>query len=119
MIPESRFVSYNVKIEATQDVIWEVLTNPENAKFFRPIFDEDKKLKSNWTKNSNVNYNYPNTGSLTSSYAGELFGNFYIQNEITKSTELKVVCGPFGDDFETQKTILSKWVQKVKELSEK
>jgi hypothetical protein len=28
------------------------------------------------------------------------------------------VCGPYKEDFEAQKTMLNKWAQKVKELSE-
>lgn len=135
MIPASRFVSHNIRIKATQDVIWEVLTEPENAETLQQIFDTDNKLKTDWRKTSNVNYHYPNSGILTSSYAGKLFGNFYIQNdydhlqynekllllenEQTKNTELKIVCGPYGDDFETQQSILNNWVQKVKALSEK
>ena len=135
MIPASRFVTHTIKIEATQDVIWEVLTKPEHAETLRPIFDKDNKLKTDWRKTSNVNYHYPSTGALTSSYADKLFGNFYIQNdydpsqhnekflllenEQTRNTELKIVCGPYGDDFDTQKQTLNTWAQKVKELSEK
>ncbi len=135
MIPATRFVSLNIIIKATQDVIWEVLTKPENAETLQPIFDKDNQLKTDWRKTSNVNYHYPNTGILTSSYANKLFGNFYIQNdydylrynekflllenEQTKNTELKIVCGPYGDDFVTQKSIINNWAQKVKELSEK
>jgi hypothetical protein len=135
MIPASQFVSHTIKIKATQDVIWEVLTKPENAETLQPIFDKDSKLKSDWMENSNVNYYNPNTGNLTSSFASKLFGNFYIQNDYdnlqynekfllledkqTQITELKIVCGPYGDDYETQKSILNNWAQKVKELSEK
>jgi len=135
MIPPSRFVSHNIKIKANQDVIWEVLTKPENAEILQQIFDKDNKLKTDWRKTSNVNYHYPNNGTIISSYANKLFGNFYIQNDYdylqynekflllenaqTKNTELKIVCGPYGDDFETQKSILTNWAQKVKELSEK
>lgn len=135
MIPASRFVSNTVKIKATQDAIWEVLTNPNNAKMLQSAFDKDDKLKIPWREVSNVNYNYPNKGTLTSAYAGELFGNFYIQNDYdnflyyekflllenkeTQTTELKIVCGPYADDFESQKRILNNWAQKVKELSEK
>jgi len=134
MIPESNFFSYNIKIKATQDEVWKILTNPENAKILQPIFDKNYALKSNWRKTSNVNYHYQHNGMLISSYANKLFGNYYIQNdynhiqynekflllenEQTKDTELKIVCGPFGDDFETQKNILNNWAQKVKELSE-
>lgn len=135
MIPASRFVSLNIKINATQDTIWKVLTKSENAEFLQTTFDKNNKLKADWRKGTNVNYHYPNTGFLTSSYANKLFGNFYIQNDYnylqynekflllennqTKNTELKIVSGPYGDDFEIQKKILNNWAEKVKELSEK
>ena len=135
MIPTSRFVSHSIKINATQDMIWKILTNPKNAETLQSIFDIDNTLKTDWRETSNVNYHYPNAGFSTSSYADKLFGNFYIQNdydnlqynekflllenEQTQVTELKIVCGPYGDDFETQKSILNNWAQKVKELSEK
>ena len=135
MIPESRFVSFNININASQDVIWEVLTNPENTIPLQSIFDKDNTLKTDWRKSSNVNYHYPNTGNLTSSYADILFGSFYIQNDydnahynekflllenqLTHITELKIVCGPYDTDFESQKLILTNWAQKVKEMSEK
>ena len=74
---------------------------------------------------------------LTSEFAANLYGNQYIQmdfkqgndsyvekfllleNEETKTTELKIVCGPYSlDEFEIQNEILKKWAQKVKEFSE-
>jgi len=135
MIPESKFVSHNIIIEANQDEIWEILTKPENTADLQSVFDKHNKLKTGWRKTSNVNYHYKNTGILTSSYANKLFGNFYIQNDYdnlqynekflllendqTKNTELKIVSGPYGDDFKAQRSILKKWAQKVKELSEK
>ncbi len=135
MIPASRFVSYNIKIKATQDMIWEVLTKSENAETLHSNFDLDYKPKTDSKETSNVNYHYANTGALISSYADKLFGNFYIQNDYdilhynekflllenkeTQITELKIVCGPYGDDYETQNTIVKNWAQKVKEMSEK
>lgn len=136
-ISASHFVTLNIKINATQNEIWNVLTKPEYSKTLQAIFDTENKLKSDWLKSSKVNFKYPNAGKVTSHYAGNLFGNQYIQvdcekgndqyvekfllleNPETKSTELKIVCGPYGDDFNNQKTILTKWAQKVKELSEK
>ena len=135
MIPASKFVSMSIKIKATQDAIWEVLTKSENTKDFQSIFNKDNTQKTDWRKASNINYHYPNAGSLTSSYANKLFGNYYIQNDYNhlqynekfllleneqkNNTELKIVCGPYGDDFEVQKNILNNWAKKVKELSEK
>ncbi len=136
-ISPSHFVSLNIKIYATQDKIWDVLTKPEYNKTLQPIFDKKNTLKADWNKTSKVNFKYLNGGIITSEFAANLFGNKYIQidyelgnyqyvekfllleNELTKATELQIVCGPYGDDFKNQKFILNNWAQKVKELSEK
>ena len=133
----SRFVALNMKINATQEVIWEVLTNPVYNKTLQPIFDKENTIKADWYKSSKVNFKYLNGGLVTSEFASKLFGNYYIQidselgnyqyvekfllleNKETKNTELQIVCGPYSDDFENQKLILNKWAQKVKALSEK
>ncbi len=134
MIPSSRFISQSIKIQATQDVIWKILTKPEYAETFQPTFDKENNLDTDWRKASNVNYSYPNSGDQTSAYADKLFGSFYIQNdynhnqynekfllrenESTKETELIIVCGPFGDDYNTQQEIISHWAKQVKKISE-
>ena len=134
-IPTSRYVTLTLNINATKDVIWEVLTNTENLGALQPIFEKENKLTDDWRKKTNVNYYYPITGFLTSSYAGLMYGSYYIQNdydhlqytekfflfedEETKYSELKIACGPYGDDFEAQNMMLNEWAQKVKELSEK
>jgi len=134
MMPASRFVSHNINIDATQDIIWQVLTKPESTKALQTTFDTNNSLKTNWRESSNVNFNYPNKGEITSSFADKLFGSFYVQNDYdnaqytekfllledkeTKTTQLKIVSGPHGDDFADQKIIVSNWAQKVKELSE-
>ena len=41
-----------------------------------------------------------------------------LEDSETKHTTLKIACGPFKDDFETQQSILTNWAEKVKELSE-
>jgi len=133
----SRFVTLNIKINATKDEIWEVLTKSEYSKILQTIFDKENKLKSDWNKSSKVNFIYLYGGFITSEFAGNLYGNQYIQidseyeiyqyvekflvseNDQTKKSELHIVCGPYGDDFEDQIFILNAWAQKVKELSEK
>lgn len=134
-LPLSKFVSVDIKINATQDQIWEVLTNPDYNEKLQSIFDDDKNLEINWRKNSNVNYHYAGAGNLIASIGDKVFGNFYIQNDYdslqftekfmlmenpeTGITELLIVCGPFTTDFEEQKKILTEWGEKVKILSEK
>jgi len=133
----SRFVTLNININATKDEIWEVLTKSEYSKILQSIFDKENKLKADWNKSSKVNYKYLYGGYITSEFAGNLYGNQYIQidseyeiyqyvekfllseNDQTKKSELHIVCGPYGDDFENQRIILNAWSQKVKELSEK
>jgi hypothetical protein len=132
----SHFVTLNVKINATKDKIWEVLTKDEYSKTLQTIFDKENILETDWNKSSKVNYTYANGGGITSEFAGNVWGNQYIQidcehgdyqyvqkfliseNDQTKKSELHIVCGPYGDDFESQKLILNTWGQKVKELSE-
>jgi hypothetical protein len=136
-ITTTRFVSLSVQINATQRDVWEILTTPEPSRFLQPIFDPENTLKADWDKASKVNFYYPHAGTITSEYADILFGNYYVQidgksenneyvekfllleNKETKTTELKIVCGPYAADYEEQKNILYNWAQKVKELSEK
>lgn len=131
-IPASRFVSFDVEINAPASTIQHVLTESEYTQQLQKTFDKSGKLKSGWREDKNINYNYSESGSLTAMYADILFGNFYVQNDYTeytekflllengesKTTTLKVVCGPFKDDYEIQNSILNNWAQKVKELSE-
>ncbi len=135
IIHRTQFVSHDININAPQDVIWEVLTKPEYVEALQPTFDLNNKLPSDWWKTFKANYHYGKLGVPTSSYANKLYGNYYIQNdhglvhytekflllqnENGTSTELKISCGPFGADYEEQKSILLNWAQKVKELSEK
>lgn len=135
-ISSSRFVSLDIKINATQDEVWDVLTKSEYTKTLQAIFDKENIFMPGQDEGVKVNYAYAKGGGITSEFAGNVFGNQYIQidcetgdyqyvekfllleNEQTKMTELHIVCGPYRDDFKSQKTILKKWAQKVKELSE-
>tara|TARA_B110000977_G_C11043247_1_gene479586 strand:+ start:273 stop:1178 length:906 start_codon:yes stop_codon:yes gene_type:complete len=132
-----QFVSLTVQIEASQKDIWNILTNPGYYTTLQDIFDAERKHKTNWNNASKVNFKYAKEGMITSEFSAYLFDNQYIQidfklgdeayvekfllleNEETKTNELKIVCGPYyEDDYEIQKEILNKWAHKVKTLSE-
>lgn len=133
-IPTSHFVTESIEINTTQDRIWDVLTRPEYAQAFEPILKKQSDLKTEWKSHTNVNFTYTNAGKLTSGYGDLLFGNYYIQNDFdkglysekfflstnkeTNTTELKIVCGPFTDDYSKQHEMISLWANKVKHLSE-
>ncbi len=138
-LENAQFITSDIEIDASQQEVWKILTAKEYAKALQPIFDTKNTLKANWNKGAKVNFKYINNNknTLTSEYADLLFGNYYIQidkkidnyeyvekfmlttNQETNKTELKIVCGPYFDDYETQQTIFTNWAQKVKELSEK
>ena len=135
----SRFVTLSISINAAQNKIWEVLTKPKYYQILEVVFDKySGGPKPRFNNSSKVNFKYLNGGVITSEFAANLYGNHYIQidselsnhqyvekfllldNEHTKTTELKIVCGPYlNDDYETQRDILNRWALKVKELSEK
>jgi hypothetical protein len=136
-LSSSRFVTLNIEINATKDEIWDVLTAPAYYQTLQAIFDKENPPKPDWINSPKVNFKYPHAGKTTSEFAGDLYGNKYIQidseledyqyvekflvgeNEETKMAELIIVCGPYRDDYEAQKSILVNWAKKVKELSEK
>jgi hypothetical protein len=132
MIPKWRFFSETITINADPNMIREVMTQPKNATQFHSILEKGQSLSSDWRNTTNVNYHYPNTGEATSLNAGEVWGSFYIQNDYQQFTEkflvlknnesnvseLKIVCGPFQDDFDSQKEVLVNWAKKVKAMSE-
>ena len=136
-ISNAQFVSFDISINASADKAWEVMTKPSFTTELQPVFDKKNSLSKDWKATSNVNYYYANKNEMTGKYADLLFGNWYIQNdylindvayvekfllfgnEEKNQTILKVVCGPFNQDFETQQSILHEWAEKIKKLSEK
>ncbi|MEQ8624606.1 MAG: hypothetical protein RJQ00_07130 [Vicingaceae bacterium] len=134
-LPSKRFIRKTISINAEAFAIWEVLTKKENSKKLQTYFDAKNKINANWRASTNMNYYYANSGVATSLFADVVFGNYYIQNDYENSnytekflllvdnenqrTNLQMVSGPFGDDFEEQERQLNAWAQEVKLLSEK
>jgi len=133
-IPNSQFITQTVGIHANAIDVWNVLTQYTYSKVLQGFFDSDNTLPEDWRIHSNVNYHYANAGKVTASYADMLYGSYYIQNDYdnlhynekflilesqdTSMVELKIVTGPYGNDYKAQEQIINGWVQKVKELSE-
>ena len=130
-LPSSaQFVVLDLNINAKAKKIWEFLLKPEHTRSLIPNSSNEA-----WPKTSKVNFYYPGSGKLTNAYANLLFGNYYAQNDYdslhytekfllledqeTGHTELKIVCGPFGDDYDKQKKEIIAWSEKLKTISEK
>lgn len=129
----SKFVRYSIKINASQDSIWRVLTDTSFLGTLKPTFTPSNVLKDPyWRDYTNVNYYNLNGLVIKAKYAALHYGSFYIQNDYQDftekflllenkertQTELKILLGPFKNGFEAQENIIKKWSQKVKELSE-
>lgn len=134
-IPQSKFVSINLKIKNNQDEIWKRI---KDEKYLDQLLPTLKPNTNNvdWRKNTNANYYYTERKNQTAAYADKLFGCFYLQNDYQiksepytekffllpsheeNMTELKIVAGPFTDDYDEQYKVLHDWGNKIKELSE-
>ncbi|MCH2235858.1 MAG: hypothetical protein MK078_16575 [Crocinitomicaceae bacterium] len=133
-MPEYKFVTKQIEINASPGAIWKTLTEKENAEELRKVFDPDKTLPEGWREKTNVNFAYANAGEPTAWFADMLWGSYYIQNDYTVNgysekfflsenkesgkTELNIVCGPFLVDFNEKDEMLSTWGQKIKDLAE-
>lgn len=129
-LPSSaQFVTLDINIQAKAEKVWEILLKPEHTRSLLPTSTET------WPKTSKVNFYYPGSGKLRNAYANLLYGNFYAQNDYDSLnysekfllledqesgvTELKIVIGPFTNDYEKQKGIILAWSKRLKDLSEK
>ena len=135
-IPSSRFVSITLKINASKAKVYDVLTLPKYTKPLLAIYDKENTFMPSTDDGVRVNFAYAKGGGVTSEFGGNLFGNQYIQidcehedyqyvqkflvseNPETMTSELNILCGPYGEDYDDQKSILNQWAEKVKTLSE-
>ncbi len=132
----ARFVTLRLNIDAPQEDVFTVMTNAAYYKPLQAIYDPEHFDQNDEIGKSKVNFKYAKAGIITSAYAGDLWGSKYVQidaesddaqyvekflvlqNEETKRSDLIIVCGPYGDDYETQRDILTNWGEMVKGLSE-
>lgn len=130
------FITLNLNIEATQDKIWQVLTQSEYLELLKASFKDNVPLGMNWRDQVDVNFYYADPSKLTNLFADKLFGCYYIQNdylldenpyvekfllvedEEKKTTLLQIAAGPYGEDYAAQQVILQLWANEVKSLSE-
>lgn len=132
LIPDSRFVTLDIHLNAKPNNVWDIMTLPEFTEELQKSFDKDLKLGTKWRESTNLNFHYPNQGERKSSFGDVLYGSHYIQNvcdnytekflvlgqETPNSTILKIACGPFKDDYVAQEAAIYSWAQKLKDLVE-
>jgi hypothetical protein len=130
------FISLKSKINAPQEKIWNVITNPIYAKALGNLYNKKDLQYINKIKNLKIQYNYaPENSSKMGTITG-FWENVYIQidynfngehyvqkflisgNQENKNATIHIVSGPYGKDFEAQNEIWKAWLEKVKTMSE-
>lgn len=130
------FISEKIKIEASKERIWSIITGQQYAKVLGNEFDEGAFYRSEWKRGSAIEFVYePDsvaaTGEITAlwidtylqidyDFNGVHYAEKYLvtKDSNTDKTTLTVVAGPYGNDFEGQQVAWGHWMNKVKELSE-
>lgn len=130
-----KFVQHELKIKAADSTVWSLMTAPENATLMQITFDPQNKLAANWRSEAQLNYYYASKDQLVNTHISDNFwGNCYVQNDFKQNlyTEkfflirekdksfctLKIVCGPYLDDYPLQEKILLNWAKRIKDLGE-
>lgn len=134
IIPSSHFVAIDVHIKAPETKVWKVMTDTSYMTQFADLISFSPQPSFHWRKESNINFNYPRAGNITGQFAGNHFGMKYIQNDYKKEdqqyvekillhegdngSEMKMVFGPFTNDYKEQNERINQWAKRVKQLSE-
>lgn len=134
-IGSTPFVKLNTEIMAQPEKIWNVLTNPDNAKNLGKAFGNDYFLESDWTKKSKVYVRNDSDNVVKVGHITAHWKPFYIQidynqlgkqyvekfilfeNEDKTGVDFQVVAGPFGDDFEQKEKAWKEWTRILEELT--
>jgi len=128
------FVSQKIELNTSKSKVWKVITEPSYAKSLGAMFDENAFIESTWQRDADVFFKYePNMitkrGKITASWQDlyiqvdyDFDGIHYaekfliLDNEEKGKTDLYVVSGPYGDDFEAKQLVWKNWLDKVEEL---
>ena len=67
-ISNAQFVSFNININASDNKVWEVMTQSKFTSKLQPLFDIKDYLNKDWKTKSNINYNYTSLKNMPISY---------------------------------------------------
>jgi uncharacterized protein YndB with AHSA1/START domain len=131
----SNSVTDKVTINASKARVWDIITNPKYAKITGNVFDKNAFIDSDWKLNSKAHFTYEPNNVVATGTISHLtpekeivieydFTNFEYKemfhlDTYKNGTLLSIHAGPYTEDFEAQKVVWNKWLNKIKELSEK
>lgn len=125
------FVYESVTINASNSLVWKVMTDSTYAKELGTAFGENAYVKSDWAPKGDVEFYYNDkvvsTGNLTAVWPGTYiqidydFDGFHYaekylisRNEEDQSVKLQLACGPYTQGYEDQINVWKLWLNKVK-----
>ncbi len=134
-LEEAKIVSISIDISSPPARVWDIITAKDYAKILGAVFDKNAFVESDWTSGAEVHFNYEPDRTVSTGIIGKLIVNELIQIDydipgmdylerysIAKdgaNCKLSIYAGSYTSDFEAQKVVWKKWLEKVKMLSEK
>jgi len=131
---ESKIVKESIEINASPTKVWDVITNRNYAKELGQEFDKNAFVESDWTIGADVHFKYEPDKIVSTGKVGKLIENELIQvdydfpefeyverysiDAIGSNSRLSIYAGNYTSDFEAQKVVWKKWLNKVKEICE-
>lgn len=130
------FVTIESEINATPAQVWKVLTETKYAQKLGSSFDDVELRESDWKQNSVVLIKDAENKVIAKGLVSVIWKDMYIQvdynfegfhyvekfllleSEDQLKTNMIVVAGPFGKDYETKKIDWMDWETNVRSLSE-
>lgn len=124
-------------VKATKEEIWKAFTETSYAEELGEKFDKEEFFASEWTEDSKAHLERDEADEVATGFVGTVFGNAYlhidydrdgfhysekllmVENKEDQTTELFFACGPFPNDFPTQRTNWTRWYTSVKKAAEK
>lgn len=131
------YVYLRAEIDGSIKDIWNAVIQTSYADKMGRRFDKKEFFSSEWTPESKARLEYHTEDERAAGYITNMYGNFYMHIDYDKkdahfsekmlvsgksdekSGELHIVSGPYPEDVEKQRAIWQKWIDEVKELSEK
>ena len=125
-------IDKSILLNADREKVWDILTNPEFAKILGNELDEGAFLESDWEEGAFVYFKYEPDKLIATGVIKEYqlyahvfvdyqeinYNDSYTLAEKNGKTVLTISSGPYQDDYEEQQKVWTKWLMKVKQLSE-
>ncbi len=128
------FIFIEEEIDASKELVWQMIAQSSYGRKLGLLLGEQAFFASDWTEESELRINYESDRIKATGMIANLFGNIYLQIDYSSDgtpytekillmeqngkTQVQVVSGPHGADFNDEQLDWSNWFQDIKNQSE-